>query len=295
MPPFALFALFAGTLVLGSAYAALRTMGASSARSGTKKGTSMGPIKDNTGDPMNRPPKLTETPEQWSARLGVPLDYTWALILVESSGKTGTSLGPIIRLEVHHLIRRVADAVQAGKAPPEALAAIKAHFRINGPKVWQGHQWRPSTSAAWRDSHLPVKVASMWDANQQNEYGAFRLAWSLLTPYNLEDIPFRSMSWGVGQVMGKHFYTLGYRSAEEMFNDATNAAVQTQQMLAFIERDPENKKILPHLRAGHWPQVAEGYNGAAVGTEQNNYYKAQFIKALPKARELAARGSSAMV
>lgn len=277
MDPVSLLTLAAGGAVLLGLFAAWHVLGPSgSARNPKTKRGGMASLQDPTGDPMNRPPKLTESPREWSLRVGIPLSRVQALIAVESAGKANTELGPIIRVENHHLIKRVADAVKAGQAPQRLLDEVKNHFRVLGPETWLGHQWREAPDKPWKDSHIEIKTAAQMPLNQQNEYAAFRKAWSLLTPHNLEDIVFKSMSWGVGQQMGRYYYPLGYRNAEEMYNDARDGGrrVQEQQMLAFIER--VKPALLSALQRGDWVTVGHLYNGAKPGTAWNTNYVKKF-------------------
>lgn len=250
--------LITGAVVVAGA--ALRGLMASSSARDDPRSLPSTPMKDPPGDSMDRPPKLTETPAQWAARTGVDPALVRALIRVESNGQTGTSMGPIIRLENHHLIRRVQDAVRAGKAPQEALDLIRSHFRINAPGVptYGGHQWRPSPTASWRDSHMLVNKVG-WTMNQANEYAAIRKAAELLAPYGLMDVPYLSSSWGVGQVLGRYYSQLGYRSPREMWQAARDPEVQEQQMLAYLERVKED--TLPALRRKDLRRVVELYNG----------------------------------
>jgi hypothetical protein len=81
-----------------------------------------------------------------------------------------------------------------------------------------------------------------------------------------ETAALKSASWGLGQVLGENFQTLGYTSVQDMVADALQSeALQLQQMIAFIK----GNGLLQRLAAGDWAAFARGYNGA--GYAQNHY------------------------
>lgn len=78
-----------------------------------------------------------------------------------------------------------------------------------------------------------------------------------------------SCSWGLGQVMGGNYVTLGYNSVQEMVIDAHKGEYhQAKQMLTFC-KNHHTGKLLPALRSRDWATFAYYYNGA--GYRKNNY------------------------
>ena len=75
-----------------------------------------------------------------------------------------------------------------------------------------------------------------------------------------------SASWGLGQVMGYHAKSLGYRDVQAMVDDMCQSeSLQVLAMARFID----GKKLGGPLRSHDWPRFAEGYHGANYRI--NNY------------------------
>jgi len=76
----------------------------------------------------------------------------------------------------------------------------------------------------------------------------------------------KSVSWGLGQVMGFNYMAAGCESIEQFVVEAfTGEREQFQHMLNFIEHNG----LMGHLRAGRWASFARGYNGS--GYRANRY------------------------
>ena len=81
------------------------------------------------------------------------------------------------------------------------------------------------------------------------------------------DTALESCSWGMGQVMGFHWKSLGYPSLQAFVNAMyKDEASQIDAMLRFIK---VNKLITP-LKQCQWSVFAKGYNGA--GFAKNQYH-----------------------
>jgi hypothetical protein len=79
------------------------------------------------------------------------------------------------------------------------------------------------------------------------------------------DAALRSVSWGLGQIMGNNHKMVGFDSAENMVKDAMESEVnQLRQMAAFIKA----AGLLDELQAKNWAGFAKGYNGPAYATNQ---------------------------
>lgn len=69
-----------------------------------------------------------------------------------------------------------------------------------------------------------------------------------------------SASWGIGQVMGFHWKTLGYPSLQSFINAMyKDEASQLEAMIRYIKVN----KLDVHLRNLNWAAFAKGYNGAS--------------------------------
>lgn len=77
-----------------------------------------------------------------------------------------------------------------------------------------------------------------------------------------EDAALRSISMGLGQVMGEHFDNLGFASVKEMWAMAQSVAGQVEIMVKFIIKSGLGK----YLTAKNWARFAAGYNGPAYKT-----------------------------
>lgn len=67
-----------------------------------------------------------------------------------------------------------------------------------------------------------------------------------------------SCSWGLGQVMGYHWYTLGYESIQDFINAMyKNEAHQLDAMCRYIKVN----NLINALKNKDWKAFANGYNG----------------------------------
>ena len=75
-----------------------------------------------------------------------------------------------------------------------------------------------------------------------------------------------SASWGIGQVMGYHWETLGYPSLQSFINDMYESeAKQLEAMIRYIKVN----NLVDELQRHDWAGFARGYNGKAYA--KNNY------------------------
>lgn len=75
-----------------------------------------------------------------------------------------------------------------------------------------------------------------------------------------------SCSWGIGQVMGYHWYSLGYPSLQAFINAMyKDEASQLEAMCRFIKVNG----LVNALKNKDWKAFARGYNGQAYA--KNNY------------------------
>jgi hypothetical protein len=151
----------------------------------------------------------------------------------------------VIRLELHYLFPRLNTA---GKAAASQVFRITPGFEKN-PWSRGGQQWRARPTDPWQILH---------DGGQAEEYAAFNLARQISVTHSSPDAPFQSVSIGFGQIMGKHYQTLRYPTAESMWQDAWTMDGQTRQFLGFLAADP---KLINALRARDLRTVVRIYNG----------------------------------
>jgi hypothetical protein len=196
--------------------------------------------------------------EALAAQIGIDPGAAVAVMVVESSGNAfGADRRMIIRFENHIFW------AEWGRNNP---ATYNEHFTRDP------HQYRTSAAQPWQPTHT---------GSQASEWAAFTLAMSL-NPTAAK----RSISMGLGQIMGFNFARLGYPSVDAMF-DALGADERWQVLglFSFIATD---NRLVQALRQGDYTAFARGYNGdspAAVGYGQ----------AIQRAREgfnalLAAQG-----
>lgn len=81
------------------------------------------------------------------------------------------------------------------------------------------------------------------------------------------DTALESCSWGLGQVMGFHWKSLGYESLQAFINDMYESeAKQLEAMIRFIRVNG----LLLALKNKDWIKFARGYNGS--GYAKNKYH-----------------------
>ena len=79
------------------------------------------------------------------------------------------------------------------------------------------------------------------------------------------DCALRSVSWGLGQIMGNNHKMVRFDSAEDMVKNAMASEVnQLKQMAAFIKA----AGLLDELQGKNWAGFAKGYNGPAYAANQ---------------------------
>ncbi len=171
-----------------------------------------------------------------------------AVLCVESGGK---GFGPdgrmIIRFENHYFYN------QWGVDNPELYAR---HFRFSSDKPWQGHEYRPTTTAAWQPVHT---------GQQASEWQVFEFASRLN-----RNAALMSISMGSPQIMGANYALLCYSTVEAMFfafqSDIRN---QIRGLFQFIQ----GKNLSPFLVAEDFEAFARVYNGPANATTYGNKLK----------------------
>ncbi|MEM0900771.1 MAG: N-acetylmuramidase domain-containing protein [Pseudomonadota bacterium] len=156
-----------------------------------------------------------------------------AVVHVESGGRTGATVNgkfePLIRFEGHYFDRRLSGKKRE-RARSQDLASPSAGVVKN-----------PASQSA---RFAMLDRASAIDVNAAME----------------------SCSWGVGQVMGAHWKSLGFDSVKDMVNLARrDLEGQVELMVRFIEKNG----LINYLKSRNWIAFARRYNGPAF--HKNRY------------------------
>lgn len=168
---------------------------------------------------------------------GVEAAALGAVVDVESAGSGVTAAGPLIRLEVHQLWRRV---------PLGFRGQVDARFRVGGPKPWEGHRWLDD-EGVWRDLHQPGT------SGQILEWAAYRCAVAIHP-----ESAVLATSWGLAQILGTHWQECGFASPAAFVNGQSTEAGQIASFAALVTNTPA---FLAALRAKDWRGFAAAYNG----------------------------------
>ncbi|TCP13765.1 putative peptidoglycan binding protein [Crenobacter luteus] len=176
-------------------------------------------------------------------RLGAPLASIKAVNEVESRGSGFLDDGrPVILLERHVAYRQASakglDAAALLRRYPNLVNTARGGY-VGGPAEW---------------------------ARFDN-----------LRSVTTQAIAIESCSWGLFQVMGYHWDTLGYASAED-FQRAMMAS-EANQLGAFVRFIEAAPALLKALKARRWGEFARLYNGPAY---KENLYDAKLAAAYAK-------------
>lgn len=178
-------------------------------------------------------PELKNTIATEARKAGIEPCALLAVIEVESAGHFFASVNgkqePLIRFEGHYFDRRLTGETRA-KAREAGLASPLAG-QIANPA---------SQSARW----ALLERASAFSSEAALE----------------------STSWGIGQIMGSHWKSLGYDSVESLAAAARSGAEgQIDMLIRFIIKNG----LLAVLNGRDWPSFARRYNGP--GYRRNAY------------------------
>lgn len=89
---------------------------------------------------------------------------------------------------------------------------------------------------------------------------------------------YESVSWGLGQVMGANWKSLGYASVDALVSSAQTLTGQIELMVRFIEANDLKKYVDSH----NWAAFARGYNGKSY---KKNAYDTKMAEAYAKYKE----------
>lgn len=178
--------------------------------------------------------------------------------------------------------REAIDAIekiaQARFMEPAALLAIaevesagRTHWVVRGKEMpamrFEGHIFHKLLSGRERRAAVRQGLASP-------RSGRVKMPRSYAGRYDLlaramkidEDAALQSASWGLGQVMGFNWKSLGFDNVQDLVAMAhQGAAGQVELMVRFIERN----NLTKFVKAKNWAAFAKRYNGP--GYRRNRY------------------------
>lgn len=180
--------------------------------------------------------KLTnEQIKELASKHGIEYACLKAVIEIEAGGNGFINGLPKILYEPHIMYRLLTN---------KKYITIRNNLMKDHPNLCYS-RWGMYKYGTVSNQHNKLKIASQYD----------------------RDTALESCSWGLGQVMGFHWKSLGYDSLQEFINDMYHSeAKQIEAMLRFIKTN----KLMIHLKSKDWARFARGYNGA--GYAKNNYH-----------------------
>jgi hypothetical protein len=199
---------------------------------------------------------------------------------------------PITANEIAH----AANVAKLGLAEVRAVMAVESrNSGYDGRRrpliLFEPHVFYRNLSGAQRDKAVRAGLAYRSWGQMKYPPGSdaqyLRLAQAIRIN---EEAAYRSISMGMGQVLGENYRAAGCSSAKEMFEEAKESeAKQLRQMLRFIE----NRGLSKFLREHNWHSFARGYNGSGqvdkyAGWLQREYVKWSRIVSKPRS-ELTAK------
>lgn len=160
-------------------------------------------------------------------KYGLPGAHVAAVIEVESAGKVATP--PVILFEPHVFYRLLSESMRA-IAVQRGLASEK----------WNKSLYPKTQTDRWNQFHLAAEID--------------------------KSAAIEATSFGVGQVLGQNWKSLGFASASDFFDHVT---VGLDQQIDVMMRYIMVNKLDDELRDGRWAAFARGYNGPAYA--KNKY------------------------
>lgn len=158
----------------------------------------------------------------------------------------------------------------------ESNGVIYASGTNNLPVIrWEGHYFYKFLKGAERDKAVAKGLASPNAGGVKNPAAQEARYRTLLNPARLinNEMAYRSISIGVGQVMGSNAKELGFVSAKDMFDYAAMGfSGQVEIMLQFILVNG----LIDELQRKDWSAFARAYNG-------KNYAKNKYDENMAKA------------
>jgi N-acetylmuramidase len=198
--------------------------------------------------------------EDKATELSIDSASAAAVLYVESSGAGFNDAGRmIIRFENHVFFDNW------GKSN---VKEFKKYFKFNSNEKWKGHYFRVIETDAWRSFH----------GEQNIEWEVFEFARALN-----EEAALKSISMGLGQVMGFNYSKTGFSSVKDMFDSMSGSLrLQLDGMFNFFKNTP---LCIKGLKEKDYVKFATGYNGTGQAAQYGANIKAAadaYIKVIQK-------------
>ena len=178
-------------------------------------------------------------------KLGISPEFLEAVIMTESSGSGYQDGKLIIRFEAHYFNRLTSHK-------------YSGHFSYNTKKPWTEQKFRENICGEqWEWIH-PTKN------QQKQEYRVFDYARRLN-----EEMAYRSISMGLGQIMGENYQLLDYNSAKEMYDAFSKSEdEQIKGIIKFIKAKPNAYNALKQEDFGEFVKYYNGPGKVAEYTKK---------------------------
>ena len=157
------------------------------------------------------------------------------------------------------------------KAVIEVEARSSGFFSTGEPAIlFERHKfWEQLGDIRWFTMRLKIMALHPRVCNKYSggygRYSEQHAKLAIAASYN-RDIALQSASWGIGQVMGYHWESLGYPSLQSFINDMYHSEErQLEAMMRYIKVN----NLVDELQRHDWTGFAKGYNGK--GYAKNNY------------------------
>jgi hypothetical protein len=137
---------------------------------------------------------------------------------------------------------------------------------------YENHIFRSLTKGRYDKSHPDLSDAyNSTQYKAAHRFGGIKYAdeqWALLgAAFALApDEAVEACSWGMFQVMGENYKSIGWTSLEQFVNDMFYSA--SQHLRAFLGYC-RHAGLVPYLKSHDWARFAQGYNGPSY--RQNHY------------------------
>lgn len=194
------------------------------------------------------PERTGSGPEAWkpvveeeAKRLGIEPAFAYAIVTVEAGKKGINDDGStVIRFEPHVF-----------------------NSQLSAKGINQKHgKWGSSTLSGRNVDGVSC------EGGQANEHACLKKAMEIN-----KDAALRSISMGMGQIMGFNHNLSGYSSAEEMYNKfSKNAGGEAEQIRAMFKLIENTKPILNAARRKDFGAFTSAYNGSKPGSDLYNRY-----------------------
>lgn len=170
-----------------------------------------------------------------------------------------------------------AAIADAAKALGVDVATVRTILTVEAPRggfedngevtiLFEPHKFSAYTNGKYDRSH-PHLSNPKWGAIPYGTYASQHPKLRQAAALN-RDAALRATSWGIPQILGNNWRTVGCTSLQQFINimhDSEDA--QLGLMVKFIQAD---KELLTALRRRDWDTVARKYNGSAY--RHNNYH-----------------------